>query len=102
MRGEKRLGEILVDLQILAPLDVERVLEALRRRRDHTKFGEMARALGYLRDEHVLAALAVQLKLLPGIGDMSMNRILDALQSPTAAAPAPTRPPRQPAAPVSR
>jgi hypothetical protein len=82
MRGEKKLGEILVELQVLTPLDVERVLTALRRRRDYTKFGEMARSLGLLRDEHILAALAVQLRLLPGIQGYSLNRILSILQNP--------------------
>ncbi len=82
MRGEKKLGEILVDLRVLSERDVERVVAALRRRRDHMKFGEMARSLGLLRNEHILAALAVQLRLFPGIQDLSMNRLLDTLQQP--------------------
>jgi hypothetical protein len=82
MRGERKLGEILVELGILGERDVKRVLVALRRRHDNTKFGEMARALGLLREEHILAALAVQLRLFPGIQDLSMNRLLDTLQRP--------------------
>jgi hypothetical protein len=82
MRGEKKLGEILVDLNFLSEREVERVLVALRRRRDNTKFGEMARNLGLVREEHILAALAVQLRLFPGIQDLSMNRLLDTLQRP--------------------
>ena len=81
MRGErKKFGDILVDLQVLSPAQVERVLAALHKRRDNVKFGEMARALGMLHDEHILAALAVQLQLLPGIEDLSVRRILTSLQ----------------------
>ncbi len=87
MRADKKLGEILVDLHVLTSFDVERILTALRRRRDHTKFGEMGRSLGLLRDEHILAALAVQLQLLPGIKDLSLNRILHALQDSSIPAP---------------
>jgi len=82
MRGEKKLGEILADLNFLSEREVERVLVALRRRRDNTKFGDMARNLGLVREEHILAALAVQLRLFPGIQDLSMNRLLDTLQRP--------------------
>ena len=42
----KPLGKILVDLQVMTPAEVERVLEAMRRRRDHTKFGQVARDMG--------------------------------------------------------
>jgi hypothetical protein len=83
MRGEKKLGEILVDLRVLTEREVEEVVVALRRRRDNVKFGEMARALGLVREEHILAALAVQLRLFPGIQDLSMKRLLDTLQQPT-------------------
>ena len=82
MRERKRLGEILVDLRVLTDGDVERVVSALRRRQDGRKFGEMARSLGLAKDEHILAALAVQLRLFPGIQDLSMNRLLETLQRP--------------------
>jgi hypothetical protein len=78
----KRLGEILVGLQVLTPAEVERVLEALRRRGDRPKFGQVAREMGLLREEHVLAALAVQMEMFPGIGDLSLRRLLDRLQAP--------------------
>jgi hypothetical protein len=87
MRREKKLGEILIELQVLTPLDVERVLTAMRRRKDYTKFGAMARTLGLLREEHILAALAVQLRLIPGIQEFSLNRILASLQSPDSGPP---------------
>jgi hypothetical protein len=78
----KRLGEILVGLQVLTPAEVERVLEALRRRRDRSKFGQVGREMGLLREEHILAALAVQMEMFPGIGDLSLDRLLDRLQAP--------------------
>jgi hypothetical protein len=78
----KRLGEILVGLQVLTPAEIERVLEAMRRRRDRHKFGQVAREMGLLREEHILAALAVQMEMFPGIGDLSLARLLDRLQAP--------------------
>src|SRR5690242_15673777 len=78
----KRLGEILVDLQVLTPTEVERVLEAMRRRRDRPKFGQVAREMGLLGEEHILAGLAVQMEMFPGIGSLSLNRLLDRLQAP--------------------
>ena len=59
MFDRRKLGEILVDLKVLTPLEVERVLEAMRRRHDRQKFGQMARDMSLVREEHVLAALAV-------------------------------------------
>jgi hypothetical protein len=78
----KRMGKILIDLQVLTPAEVERVLEAMRRRRDQTKFGQVAKDMGLLREEHILAALAVQMQLFPHIQKLSLNRLLDHLQSP--------------------
>jgi hypothetical protein len=87
MYQRKRLGEILVDLQVLTTAEVERVLQAMRRRLDQTKFGQVARDMGLLREEHILAALAVQMELFPRIHDMSLNRLLDRLQAPATTAP---------------
>ena len=85
----KPLGEILVGLQVLTPPEVEKILEALRRRRDRSKFGQVGREMGLLRDEHILAALAVQMEMFPGIGDLSLTRLLDRLQMSSGAS-APT------------
>ena len=82
LRQTKRLGEILVDLQVLSPLDVERVLNLLQRRGGRHKFGQMARDMGLLRDEHILAALAVQMELFPRIGEWTLEEILHCLQEP--------------------
>jgi hypothetical protein len=82
MRREKKIGEILVDLRVLTPVKVEAILEALRRRRDRQKFGQVARDMGLVSDEHILAALAVQMQLFPGVQDLSLNRILTRLQDP--------------------
>jgi hypothetical protein len=84
MRERKKIGEILRDLQVLTNSEVERVLDAMRRRRDLTKFGQVSRDMGLLRDEHILAALAVQMQMFPGIQDLSLNRLLDRLQEPAA------------------
>lgn len=77
----KRIGEILVGLKVLSHFDVGRVLEAVRKRQRKQKFGQMARDMGLIGEEHVLAALAVQMHLLPGIEQMSLRQILDQLQS---------------------
>jgi hypothetical protein len=81
----KKIGEILVALKVLSHFDVGRVLEALGKRQRHQKFGQMARSMGLITDEHILAALAVQMNLLPGIDRMSLDEILRRLQSDPAA-----------------
>jgi hypothetical protein len=82
MRERKRIGEILVDLQVLTSAEVDKVLEAMRRRRDQTKFGQVAREMGLLGEEHILAALAVQMQLFPGIQDLPLPRIMGRLRRP--------------------
>ena len=82
MHDRKKLGEILVDLRILTPAELERVLYAQRRRRDPIKFGRLAREMGLVREEHILAALAVQMEAFPRIGELSLGRLLDRLQQP--------------------
>ena len=64
MSERKKIGEILVDLGVLSPAAVDRVLQA-KRRGGGGKFGQLARKMGLLREEHVLAALAIQLRLVP-------------------------------------
>jgi hypothetical protein len=86
MQPRRKLGEILVDLQILTPQDVERILEALKRRQRRQKFGQMACDMGLLREEHILAALAVQMSLFPGVHRLSLEQILDYLESTAASA----------------
>lgn len=78
----KRIGEILVELQVLTPAEVERVLCAMRRRGGRSKFGQVAREMNLLREEHVLAALAVQMELFPRVTQMSLSRILGQLRDP--------------------
>ena len=82
MHDRKRLGDILVDLQVLTPAEVERVLDALRRRHGQSKFGQVAREMGLLGEEHILAALAVQMEMFPGIANLSLARLFDRLQQP--------------------
>jgi hypothetical protein len=67
---------------VLTQAEVDRVLYAMRRRGDHVKFGRVAREMGLLREEHILAALAVQLQMFPRVEEMSLNRLLDRLQQP--------------------
>ncbi len=80
MRGRKKLGEILIDLRVLTPQEVERVLESLRRRLQRQKFGQMARDMGLITEEEILGALAVQMDLFPGIQSMSLKKVLRTLQ----------------------
>jgi hypothetical protein len=84
----KRIGEILVDLHVLEPSDIERVLAALRRRGGRAKFGHVAKDMGLVREEHILAALAVQLQLIPGASDLTLAHLLKCLADPA------TPPPR--------
>jgi hypothetical protein len=81
-RAHRKIGEILVDLGVIKGNDVNRVLDALGRRLDRQKFGQMAQTMGMLREEHILAALAVQMDLFPGIDRMSIHQILSSLQDP--------------------
>ena len=84
MRAENRqkLGEILVDLGVLTPDQVEDVLRAVRRRSDRTKFGRMARKMGLIQEDHILAALAVQMQMFPGIQHLTLPKLLSRLQQP--------------------
>jgi hypothetical protein len=81
-RAHRKIGEILVDLGVIKGIDVIRVLDALSRRLDRQKFGQMAQTMGLLREEHILAALAVQMDLFPGIDRMSLGQIISSLQDP--------------------
>jgi hypothetical protein len=81
MRAEQRLGEILVRLKVLNHFDLDRVLEAMRRLQRRQKFGQTARAMGLVSEEHILAALAVQMNLFPGVERMTLNQILEYLRS---------------------
>jgi hypothetical protein len=76
----KQLGAILVDLGVLTPGQVDEVLSAIRRRHDRSKFGRVAREMGLLREEHILAALAVQMQMFPGIQNLTLSRLLSQLR----------------------
>ena len=82
MLDRKRIGEILVELGVLSAAEVQRVLDALKRRGGSAKFGQVAANMGLARQEHILAALAVQLELLPRAADMSLSRLLGHLGDP--------------------
>lgn len=82
MHTGQKLGEILVRLKVLNRFDLDRVLEAMRRVRRRQKFGQTARAMGLVAEEHILAALAVQMNLFPGIQRMTLPQILEYLQTP--------------------
>ena len=89
MARQRKLGEILVDLKVLTEADVQRVLAAVQRRGQRKKFGEMAVEMGLAREEHILAALAVQMELFPGIDRMTLGQILTILQDPKPETPPP-------------
>jgi len=82
LRDRQKIGEILTNLKVLKEPDVKRILEACQRRPDRKKFGQMGLALGLLREEQILAALAVQMDLFPGIGRLSLEKILQLMQEP--------------------
>jgi hypothetical protein len=81
MHAEQKLGQILVRLKIISRFDVDRILEAMRRSNRRQKFGQIARAMGLISEEHVLAALAVQMNLFPGIERMALDQIMSHLQA---------------------
>jgi hypothetical protein len=82
----KKIGEILINLKVLSHFDVDRVLEAQQKRQRKVKFGQLARAMGLIAEDHILAAMAVQMQLLPGIERMSLAQILQHLQSASSTA----------------
>ena len=81
MHDRRKIGEILVELKAISRPDVDRVLEAMRQRRRRQKFGQTACDMGLLEEEHILVALAVQMSLFPGVERLSVNQILDYLQT---------------------
>jgi hypothetical protein len=87
MLDRKRIGEILMELGVIEPAEVERVLVALRRRGDFAKFGQVAKDMGLIREEHILAALAVQMELFPRAGGIGIDQLLDRLSAPIKSAP---------------
>lgn len=81
MHTEQKLGEILVRLKVLSRYDLDRVVQAMQRLGRRQKFGQLARAMGLITEEHILAALSVQMNLFPGIERMTLRQILDYLQT---------------------
>jgi len=86
MQERRKLGEILVQLKVMTRFDVDRVLEAMQRRQRRQKFGQTARDMGLLAEEHILAALAVQMNLTPDIDRFSLGQVLEYLQTAEAEA----------------
>ena len=82
----RKLGEILVQLKVMTRFDVDRVLEAMPRRQRRQKFGQTAHDMGLLEEEHILAALAVQMNLAPDIDRFSLGQVLEYLQTAEAEA----------------
>lgn len=81
MNTDQKLGEILLHLKVLNRIDRDRVLETLRHSGRRQKFGQAARAMGLVTEEHILAALAVQMNLFPGVQWMTLEQILEYLQT---------------------
>jgi phenylalanine-4-hydroxylase len=81
MNTEQKFGEILQRLKVLNRIDRDRVLETMRRSGRRQRFGQVARAMGLVREEHILAALAVQMNLFPGVQWMTLEQILEYLQT---------------------
>lgn len=81
MRTDQKLGEILLRLKVLNRTDLNRVMEALRHSERRQKFGQMARSMGLVSEEHIYAALAVQMNLFPDVQRMTLQQILEYLQT---------------------
>jgi hypothetical protein len=80
MSRPQKLGEILLHLKVLNRVDFDRVMETIRRATRRLKFGQAARAMGLVTEEQILAALAVQMNLFPGVQAMTLPQILEHLQ----------------------
>lgn len=89
MTLENRLGEILVALGVLTPQEAERVATAQNRRGDSVKFGKLAKDLGMVSDEQILAALAVQMGVVPLHLQQSIRKVLGDLRGPAPKSPLP-------------
>jgi predicted type IV restriction endonuclease len=81
MQERRKIGDILVQLKVMSRADVDRVLEAMQQRRRRQKFGQTARDMGLLDEEHIFVALAVQMNLFPGVERLSVGQILEYLQT---------------------
>jgi alkylated DNA nucleotide flippase Atl1 len=81
MQERRRIGEILVQLKAMSRSDVDRVLEAMEKRSRRQKFGQTARDMGLLDEEHIFVALAVQMNLFPGVERLNVGQILRYLQT---------------------
>jgi hypothetical protein len=81
MNTRQKIGEILVRLHVMSHFDVTRVLEARNRRSRRAKFGQTAQDMGLVTEAEILAAMAVQMDLMPGIERLTLNQILHALQT---------------------
>jgi hypothetical protein len=89
MATHKRLGEILIELGVLTPAEVERVATAQGRRGDAVKFCQLAKDLGLVTDEQILAALAVQMGAVPLNMQRSIRKVLGDLKRPAPKSPLP-------------
>jgi len=87
----ERIGEILIRLHVMTPAEVEQVLSAMRRRGDAIKFGQLAREMGLVKEEHILAALAVQMEVVPFDMQKNMRRVLGDLTKPAPKSPVPLK-----------
>ncbi len=86
---DTRLGAILIELGVLTPAEVSRVATAQSRRGDPIKFGQLAKDLGILHEEHILAALAVQMGIVPMTLQRSIRKVLGELKGPGPKSPLP-------------
>ena len=89
MSNPKRLGEILVDLGVITRAEAECVATAQGRRGDTVKFGKLAKDLGLVTGEQVLAALAVQMEVVPLNVQRSIHKVLGDLKRPAPKSPLP-------------
>jgi hypothetical protein len=89
MTPQRRLGEILIELGVLTSQEAEQVATAQCRRGDPVKFGKLAKDLGMVSDEQILAALAVQMGVVPLNLQRSIRKVLGDLRNPAPKSPLP-------------
>ena len=70
-------------------MEAERVATAQSRRGDPVKFGNLAKDLGMVGDEQILAALAVQMGIVPLNLQRSIRKVLGDLKGPGPKSPLP-------------
>lgn len=89
---EKKIGQILIEMGVLTPKEAARIAAGLDRRDDPIKFGQLAKKMGFATEEEILAALAVQMEVVPLELQKNIRKVLHTLSdAPPPKSPIPIR-----------